>query len=98
MIEVNRAVAVGLAFGPQAGLDLLEPVLATGALNSYGPAHAAHADLLDRAGMVQAADAAWDRAVESTHNEALRGELLRRLAERPGNAGAAGEGGEKRSA
>src|SRR5207248_11714037 len=51
VIDVNRAVAVGLADGPQAGLAILEPVLASGVLTGYAPLHAAHAGLLERAGL-----------------------------------------------
>ena len=50
VVEINRAVAVGMADGPQAGLAILAPVLAAGTLAGYAPLHAAHADLLDRAG------------------------------------------------
>lgn len=82
VITVNRAVAVGLADGPQAGLAVLAPVLASGELDGYGPLHAAHADLLDRAGRAGEAAAAWGRAIEATDNAALREELKRRAADR----------------
>jgi RNA polymerase sigma-70 factor, ECF subfamily len=72
VIEVNRAVAVGLADGPLAGLSVLLPVLTSGELDGYGPLHAAHADLLDRAA----------RAIEATDNAVLREELRRRAAGR----------------
>ncbi|MDT5024848.1 MAG: polymerase sigma-70 factor, subfamily [Micromonosporaceae bacterium] len=88
VVEVNRAVAVGMAGGPQAGLAVLAPILASGALDGYGPLHAAHADLLDRAGD-PAGVAAWARAIQYTQNTALREELERRLADR--------SGGEKKS-
>jgi RNA polymerase sigma-70 factor (ECF subfamily) len=78
VVEVNRAVAVGMADGPLAGLAILEPVLTSGALAAYAPLHAAHADLLERAGQAELAAAAWARAAEATGNEALRAELLRR--------------------
>ena len=78
VVEINRAVAVGMADGPRAGLAVLEPVLASGALAGYGPLHAAHADLLERAGDAEAASAAWARAIGATGNTALRGELERR--------------------
>ena len=81
VVEVNRAVAVGLADGPLAGLAVLGPVLASGQLTSYGPLHAAHADLLDQSGQRDAAVAAWARAVETTENGQLR-ELIRRSANR----------------
>jgi RNA polymerase sigma-70 factor, ECF subfamily len=78
VVEVNRAVAVGLADGPRAGLAVLEPILASGALAGYGPLHAAHADLLERAGDAEGARAAWARAIAATENAALRAELERR--------------------
>jgi len=82
VIEVNRAVAVGMADGPLAGLAVLQPVLAGGELDGYAPLHTAHADLLDRAGRAGEATAAWARAIEATDNEVLRAELERRAAER----------------
>jgi len=84
VVEVNRAVAVGMADGAHAGLAVLEPVLASGALAGYGPLHIAHADLLDRAGDPAAAAAAWARAIEAAENPALRSELQRPVAERSG--------------
>jgi RNA polymerase sigma-70 factor (ECF subfamily) len=88
VVDVNRAVAVGMADGPLAGLAVLEPVLSSGQLDGYGPLHAAHADLLDRAGQFDAATAAWARAVDTTENGRLRDQLLARLQRRinPGNA------------
>ncbi len=82
VIEVNRAVAVGMADGPCAGLAILEPIITSGELAGYGPLHAAHADLLDRAGDSAAATAAWARAIQATENATLRAELERRLADR----------------
>jgi RNA polymerase sigma-70 factor (ECF subfamily) len=82
VIEVNRAVAIGLADGPRAGLAVLEPVLSSGALTGYAPLHAAHADLLERAGESEAAAVAWQRAVAATGNAAVREELRRRSARR----------------
>jgi RNA polymerase sigma-70 factor (ECF subfamily) len=82
VVEVNRAVAVGMADGPHAGLAVLQPILASGALGDYAPLHAAHADLLDHAGDTEAASAAWARAIAATENAALRAELERRVAER----------------
>lgn len=82
VIEVNRAVAVGMADGPRAGLAILEPIITSGELAGYGPLHAAHADLLDRAGDSAAATAAWARAIQATENATVRAELERRLADR----------------
>jgi RNA polymerase sigma-70 factor, ECF subfamily len=83
VVEVNRAVAVGLADGPLAGLAVLGPVLASGQLDAYGPLHAAHADLLEQAGRPDDAAAAWTRAIETTENGPLREQLIRRAANRP---------------
>ena len=79
VVELNRAVAVGLADGPAAGLELLEPLLADPALERYQPLHAAHAELLSRAGDADAAARAYERAIELTANAVERAELERRL-------------------
>ncbi len=80
VVEVNRAVAVGLADGPLAGLAVLEPVLTGGQLAGYAPLHAAHADLLETAGRAGEATAAWARAIGCTDNAAGRDLLTRRAA------------------
>jgi RNA polymerase sigma-70 factor (ECF subfamily) len=78
VVEVNRAVATGRAFDPRAGLAILEPLLRGGAFDEYAPLHAAHADLLDRAGDRAAAAAAYLRAAASSDNSVARAELERR--------------------
>jgi RNA polymerase sigma-70 factor (ECF subfamily) len=50
VVAVNRAVAVGFARGPEAGLQLLDGVAGERAVLDYGPLHAARAELLRRAG------------------------------------------------
>jgi len=80
VVEVNRAVAVAQAEGPQAGLDLLTPLLEDGRLAGYQPLHAAHAELLRRTGDRRAAAEAYERAIELTANAVERAELERRLA------------------
>jgi len=79
VVELNRAVAVGLADGPAAGLELIEPLLADPALERYQPLHAAHAELLSRAGDADAAARAYEQAIELTANAVERAELQRRL-------------------
>ena len=81
VVEVNRAVAVGMADGGPAGLAVLRPVLAAGTLDQYGPLHAAHGFLLDKAGDPERARGAWARAAEASGNSAVREELLRRHAD-----------------
>jgi RNA polymerase sigma-70 factor (ECF subfamily) len=78
VVEVNRAVAVAFADDPQAGLLVLEPLLADAALTAYQPLHAAHAELLRQAGDVTGADAAYDRAIALTENAVELEELRSR--------------------
>jgi RNA polymerase sigma-70 factor, ECF subfamily len=78
VVELNRAVAVGLASGPAAGLALLEPLLGDPALERYQPLHAAHAELLSRAGDAAGAARAYQRAIALTANAVERAELERR--------------------
>jgi RNA polymerase sigma-70 factor, ECF subfamily len=79
VVELNRAAAVGFASGPDAGLELLEPLLQDSALESYQPLHAAHAELLRRAGDLAGARRAYERAIELSANAVERSELARRL-------------------
>jgi RNA polymerase sigma-70 factor (ECF subfamily) len=79
VVELNRAVAVGLASGSAAGLELLEPLLGEPALERYQPLHAAHAELLSRAGDAEAAAHAYQRAIALSANAVERAELERRL-------------------
>jgi RNA polymerase sigma-70 factor (ECF subfamily) len=78
VVSVNRAVAVGFASGPRAGLALLEPLLVDRRVADYQPLHAAHAELLRRAGDNDGADRAYERAIELSDNAVLRAELQRR--------------------
>jgi RNA polymerase sigma-70 factor (ECF subfamily) len=79
VVELNRAVAVGLASGAAAGLALLEPLLGDPALERYQPLHAAQAELLSRADDAEGARRAYQRAIELTANAVERAELERRL-------------------
>jgi RNA polymerase sigma-70 factor, ECF subfamily len=78
VVELNRAVAVAMADGPDAGLRLLEPLAAT--LDRYHLFHAARADLLRRAGRDDEALASYDRALAQVGNDAERRYLERRRA------------------
>jgi RNA polymerase sigma-70 factor (ECF subfamily) len=79
VVELNRAVAVGLASGPAAGLELLDPLLGDPALERYQPLYAAHAELLSRAGDAAGAARAYERAIVLSANAVERAELERRL-------------------
>jgi RNA polymerase sigma-70 factor, ECF subfamily len=78
VVTVNRAAAVAFASGPQAGLDLIEPLLDDPALEHYQPLHATHAELLRRAGKRDQAASAYERAIALTANQVERTELERR--------------------
>ncbi|HWD08792.1 MAG TPA: DUF6596 domain-containing protein, partial [Actinomycetota bacterium] len=83
VVELNRAVAVAMADGPQAGLALMAAL--AGDLDRYHLYHAARADLLRRLGQHAGAAAAYEQALSLTANAVERRFLRRRLAEvRPG--------------
>ena len=68
IIELNRAVAVSFATGPADGLDVVEQVAATGALDNYHLLHSVRADLLDKVGRHAEAAHAFDRAAALAQN------------------------------
>lgn len=80
VVELNRAVAVAMADGPEVGLRLLEDPGLAEALERYHPFHAARADLLRRLDRDREAAAAYARALELATNPAERAFLERRLA------------------
>jgi RNA polymerase sigma-70 factor (ECF subfamily) len=80
VIRVNRAAALAFAGAPEAGLELVRPLLEDERLRRYAPLHAAHAELLRRTGAPDAAAAAYDRAIAATANAVERAELERRRA------------------
>ena len=79
VIELNRAVAVAMRDGPEAGLALIDAILSRGDLADYRLAHAARADLCRRLGRTEAARDAYRRALELTLQEPERRFLERRL-------------------
>jgi RNA polymerase sigma-70 factor (ECF subfamily) len=80
VIRVNRAAALAFAGAPEAGLELIRPLLEDRRLDAYAPLHAAHAELLRRTGAADAAATAYDRAIAATGNPVERAELERRRA------------------
>jgi RNA polymerase sigma-70 factor (ECF subfamily) len=81
VVELNRAAAVAMAEGPEAGLALLDHLTASGALPRYHLLPAARADLLRRLGRGDEAASAYREAIALAGNEAERRFLHRRLAE-----------------
>jgi RNA polymerase sigma factor (sigma-70 family) len=80
VVRLNLAVAVGMASGPAAGLDLLDELIAAGALTSYPYLPAARGDLLDRLGRAEEARAEFARAAALTGNARERDLFLARAA------------------
>jgi RNA polymerase sigma factor (sigma-70 family) len=72
VVEMNRAVAVGFSRGPEAGLEVVERVTASGRLADNPHLHAVRADLLERAGRHSEAAEAFERAATLTRSEAER--------------------------
>lgn len=72
VVEVNRAVAVGFASGPEAGLVVVDAVAASGRLTDYPHLHAVRGDLLERAGRHTESAAAFERAADLTRSDAER--------------------------
>jgi RNA polymerase sigma-70 factor, ECF subfamily len=81
VVELNRAVAVAMRDGPEAGLALIDAILARGDLAEYHLAHAARADLCRRLGRKAEARASYERALDLTQQEPERRFLERRLTE-----------------
>ncbi|MFG3452017.1 RNA polymerase sigma factor [Stutzerimonas stutzeri] len=84
VIELNRAVAVAMRDGPEAGLRLIDDLLARGLLHDYHLLHSARADLCRRFGLVDEARTAYRRALELVQLVPERRFLQQRLDELDG--------------
>jgi predicted RNA polymerase sigma factor len=78
VVELNRAVAIGMAFGPEAGLPLVDELLEEGALSGYHLLPAVRGDLLEKLGRRDEAGAEFARAASLAGNARERELLLRR--------------------
>jgi RNA polymerase sigma-70 factor (ECF subfamily) len=83
IVAINRAVAVAMRDGPDAGLVLIDAILARGDLANYHLAHAARADLCRRLGRTAEARSAYQRAIALTQQEPERRFLEGQLASLP---------------
>ena len=81
VVELNRAVAVGMAFGPAAGLDLVDALVDEPSLKSYHLLPAVRGDLLRKLGRMEEAVAEFLRAASLTDNVPERDLLQRRAVE-----------------
>jgi RNA polymerase sigma-70 factor (ECF subfamily) len=81
VVELNRAAAIAMRDGPEAGLRLIDQLLVRGELTEYAPIHSARAELCRRLGYFTQATASYERALALTSQEPQRRFLARRLAE-----------------
>ena len=78
VVDLNRAVAHSMAFGPEAGLRLVNEIADAAALRNYAPLPAARGDFLFRAGRLAEARSEFEAAAKLTHNLRERAFLLAR--------------------
>lgn len=90
VVELNRAVAVAMAYGPEAGLDLVDKLQDEPQMQNYHLLPSVRGDLLAKVGRSAEAQAEFQRAAALTANQRERRLLLDRAA-----AAACGEGGEQ---
>jgi RNA polymerase sigma factor (sigma-70 family) len=83
VVELNRAVAVSRAYGPEAGLEIIDALAEVPALRGYHLLPSARGDLLSRLGRAEEARSEFARAAELTRNEQERALLLERAGQSP---------------
>lgn len=81
VVELNRAVAIAMRDGPEAGLQIVDALLADGGLKDYHLAHSARADFCRRLNRTADAKASYQHALALTQQEPERRFLEKRLAE-----------------
>jgi RNA polymerase sigma-70 factor (ECF subfamily) len=81
VVQLNRAVAIAMRDGPEAGLTLIDAVLEHGELANYYLAHSARADMCRRLGRIPEARASYEKALALAQQEPERRFLARRLEE-----------------
>src|SRR5437868_797967 len=81
VVELNRAAAVAMSDGPEAGLALIDAILVRGDLADYHLAHAARGDLCRRLGRVYDAIESYETALRLTEQKSERSFITRRLEE-----------------
>ena len=89
VVELNRGVAAGMAFGPAAGLEIVDALLDEPSLKSYHLLPAVRADLLTKLGRFNEARAEFERAASLTRNVRERDLLLQRAAATSSDASSA---------
>jgi|SRR5580693_9480531 RNA polymerase sigma-70 factor (ECF subfamily) len=79
VVHLNRAVAIAMRDGPEAGLTHIDAVLEHGELANYYPAHSARADMYRRLGRTAEARSAYEKALALTQQEPERQFLQERI-------------------
>jgi RNA polymerase sigma-70 factor (ECF subfamily) len=79
VVQLNRAVAIAMCDGPEAGLTLIDAVLEHGELANYYLAHSARADMYRRLGRTAEARSSYEKALALTQQEPERQFLLERI-------------------
>jgi RNA polymerase sigma-70 factor (ECF subfamily) len=92
IVELNRAVAIAMRDGSDAGVKVIDEIFARGDLLEYRLAHAARADLCRRLGRVDEARVSYQRAIALTKQEPERRFLERQLRELPADVALKGPG------
>lgn len=80
VVGLNRAIAYSMAFGPEAGLALVDEIATAAALRNYAPVPAAKGDFLFRAGRLAEAKIEFERAAALSRNAPEKAFLLKRAA------------------
>ena len=83
VVELNRAVAVAMAFGPDAGLEIVDALVSEASLKSYHLLPSVRGDLLSKLGRTDEARAEFERAASLTRNARERELLLERARRLP---------------
>ncbi|HEY3675672.1 MAG TPA: sigma-70 family RNA polymerase sigma factor [Candidatus Tumulicola sp.] len=78
IVDLNRAIAIGMAYGPQAALEIVEGLAGEPSMRSYHLVHSARGDLLFKLGRAAEARTAFERAAALTRNARERALLLGR--------------------
>ena len=81
IVELNRAVAYGMAFGPEKGFEVVEPLVGNPSLNGYPYLPGVRADLLFKLKRFNEAKAEFEKAAALTKNASQRALLLQKAAE-----------------
>jgi predicted RNA polymerase sigma factor len=80
VVHVNRAIAHSMAFGPEAGLALIDTIAEPAVLRNYAPLPAARGDFLFRSRRLIEARAEFEKAAALTRNARERAFLIARAA------------------